>query len=116
MTRDEFRKAITTEPAHMLYAVCTMRLSWGEGLQRHVPLHMQQSIVRYICMGGETGHFLRALLSNDLMRAFDRADETNSDAMRDWVQFLYNYAPTGCWGSVENYEAWQGLLPAEENC
>jgi hypothetical protein len=74
----------------------------------NLPGHMQESIRAYIETGHPIGHFLTALLSNDLMGAFNRADDTNIEAMRRWVVYLYNYAPGGCYGSPEKVAAWQG--------
>ena len=71
-----------------------------------IPDHMWGAIERYIVRGIPPGSFLTAVLSNDLKGAFINADEVNTDNMRQWVQFLYNYAPGDCWGSPERVEAW----------
>jgi hypothetical protein len=52
------------------------------------------------------GHFLRAVLSNDLHDSFARADEQSSKAIGALVFFLYNDAPSPCWGTREKVEAW----------
>jgi hypothetical protein len=69
---------------------------------------------RYIEHGIPPGHFLSCLLSNDLRGTFERADEVNAAAVRNYVQFLYCYAPAGSWGSPERFDAWckQGGLTA----
>lgn len=71
-----------------------------------VPGHMRDGIQRYLENGVPPGHFLTALLSNDLMEAFGRADETNRAAMWDWVVFLYNETPSDSHGSSENFQRW----------
>ena len=71
-----------------------------------IPSHMTGAMRRYIEHGISPGHFLTALLSNDLRGTFQRADEENSAAVGNYVQFLYNYAPSGCWGSPERFDAW----------
>jgi hypothetical protein len=71
-----------------------------------IPGHMVGAVRRYIMQGIPPGSFLTAVLCNDLREAFSRADDDNSAAMRGWVQFLYNYAPSGCWGSPDRYAAW----------
>lgn len=80
-----------------------------EGLHM-VPEHMRASIVRWIEHAEPRpdlmGSFLRALLSNDLMAAFNYADEENTLAMRGWALFLYNDAPSQCFGSPERVQAW----------
>ena len=71
-----------------------------------LPAHMQDTARLYVEKGIPGGSFFTAVVSNDLMRAFARADETNADAMRDWVMWLYNDAPGGCYGSPERVRAW----------
>ena len=83
---------------------------------RMLPSHMHYAIKAWIERGEHPGGFLTALLSNDLMDAFGRADEDNTAAMRNWVVYLYNYAPSGCFGSPEKFKAWEargGLLGHE---
>lgn len=71
-----------------------------------VPEHMWGAVERYFLNGVAPGHFLTAVLSNDLMEAFSRADDVNGAAMREWCQFLYCYAPRGSYGSPERVAAW----------
>lgn len=74
---------------------------------RHlVPEHMWGGVERYYLLGVAPGHFLNALLSNDLMEAFKRADDLNVAAMHDWVRFLYNFTPSQSFGSPERVRAW----------
>jgi len=71
-----------------------------------LPAHMQDTARLYVEKGIPGGSFFTAVVSNDLMRAFARADETNADAMRDWVMWLYNDAPCWCHGSPERVREW----------
>ena len=71
-----------------------------------VPSHMHGGIKRYTLQGIPPGSFLEALLSNDLMGAFRRADDENQRAMFGWACFLYNHVPSECYGSPEKYRAW----------
>lgn len=74
---------------------------------RHlVPPHMFPGVERYMLEGVAPGNFLSALLCNDLMDAMGRADDTNADAIRQWCQFLYNFAPANSYGSPEIFKAW----------
>lgn len=57
------------------------------------------------------GDFLTAVLANDLVGAFGRADGYNAQIMQDYASFLYNMMPgrTGdpardYWGSYEAVE------------
>lgn len=71
-----------------------------------IPEHMRDTARRYIERGIGGGSFFTALVSNDLMCAFKRADDTNTAAMRDWCAFLYNEAPSACFGSPERVSDW----------
>jgi hypothetical protein len=72
-----------------------------------LPAHMVHGVLGYIERGEPVGGFLTALLTNDLRRTFERADIINQEAVPVYVRFLYNYAPQGCWGSIERFDAWQ---------
>ena len=71
-----------------------------------VPEHMWGAVERYLLDGIPPGHFLTAVLSNDLTEAFARADDGNAARMHDWVRFFYCYAPRGSWGSPAKVSAW----------
>lgn len=71
-----------------------------------IPHHMVGAIKRYLLQGIPPGSFLTAVLCNDLREAFARADDENSACMHGWVKFLYNYAPTGSWGSPDAFREW----------
>lgn len=71
-----------------------------------IPPHMWNSVTRYFINHIAPGGFLTAVLSNQLMEAFDRADDVNAAAMRDWCAFLYNYAPSSSYGSPELFSQW----------
>jgi hypothetical protein len=72
-----------------------------------LPEHMREPVLDYIDKGYPVGSFLTALLSNDLRRTFECADDINGARVRDFVRFLYCHAPANCWGSPERVEAWQ---------
>jgi hypothetical protein len=68
--------------------------------------YMTDGLKLYVERGILPGDFLIALLSNDLLEAFRRADDNNTAAMRDWAAFLHNQLPRGCQGSREDVQAW----------
>lgn len=74
-----------------------------------IPAHCRESLEMYILYGVPVGHFLAAVLSNDLRRACERADDTNIKALPQYMRFLYSYAPVACWGSPAKYRAWLEL-------
>lgn len=71
---------------------------------------MKQNIVealnRYVEHHIETGGFLRAVLENDLMQAFGRADLENRRDMFEICSYVYNELPFNCHGSPEKVQAW----------
>lgn len=71
-----------------------------------LPVHMRAGMRLYIESGIEPGSFLAAVLCNDLREAIGRADHINRDRIPDYVQFLYNRAPSACWGSPAKYLKW----------
>lgn len=71
-----------------------------------VPEHDIPGLVRYIVDGVPMGSFLTAVMENDLMEAFGRADEENTLSMHKLMGFIYNHAPIGCHGSPEKVTKW----------
>lgn len=71
-----------------------------------LPAHMQGAARRYVEQGIPPGSFLTAVLENNLMQAFARADEINTDAMRVWTEWLYWEAPGNCHGSPTLVQTW----------
>ena len=81
-----------------------------------VPDRMLGALQRYVDHGIAPGDFLTAILSNDLREACGRADDENRHLIFEYVKFLYNNAPSGCWGSEENFRNWikQGGLNGKQ--
>lgn len=69
--------------------------------------HIKDSLDEYARTGRQLGHFLTAVLSNDLFEAFGRADEKNVATMKYIVMYIYNELPCTCHGSKEKVEKWQ---------
>jgi len=72
----------------------------------YIPERMMNGMQLYIEEHYPTGDFLRSVLCNDLRSAIDRADDENIANLPAYIGFLYNQAPSDCWGSKEKYEAW----------
>lgn len=75
----------------------------------YIPPHTKYMIDAWIDEGQYPGSFLAAVLSNDLMEAFARADEMNTAYMRGIVFYLYNYAPRFCYGDAQAVERWSTM-------
>ena len=72
----------------------------------YIPAYMGEGLMRYIEHGIEPGSFLMAVLNNDLAEAIGRADERNMANLPAYVSYLWNEAPSTCWGSSEKVTAW----------
>ncbi len=81
-----------------------------------IPEYMWDGLLLYINKGIEPGSFLRAVICNDLKGSLAAADYINRTHLFDYVSFLYNEAPMGCFGSPDNYAMWieNGGLEAME--
>ena len=71
-----------------------------------LPEHCRGGMKRYIEEGIPPGDFLEAVICNDLVQAFARADDTNITRLFDYANFLYNEVPSVCWGSKEKMLGW----------
>lgn len=67
------------------------------------------AIDRYVKDGIPTGSFLEAVLCNDLMESFGRADMGNREALFKICDYIYNETPSGCHGSPEQVQEWLKL-------
>jgi len=71
-----------------------------------VPADTKKTIDNYVEHGYRPGHFVHAVLANDLMGAFGAADSNNTKYMRNIVSYVYNDIPSNCHGSYEIVEKW----------
>lgn len=71
-----------------------------------IPLELKESLDRYVMHRVPTGNFLCAVLANNLMEAFGRADINNRYLLFDICSYVYNEIPVNCYGSEEKVNAW----------
>ncbi len=71
-----------------------------------IPQRTLDALDRYVNEGTPTGDFLYAVLTNNLMDSFARADEGNRAALFEICQYVYNELPFSCHRSKEKVEAW----------
>lgn len=71
-----------------------------------VPTKFREAAERYIYDRIKPGHFLTAVLENDLKEAVTRADEDTLKVIRNIVWYVYNCLPGKSWGSPEIVKAW----------
>ena len=72
----------------------------------YIPERMMGGIRRYIDEQIPPGHFLTAVLCNDLKEACGRADDENMRNLPAYVAYLYNEVPANCWGSEDAVNKW----------
>ncbi len=56
--------------------------------------------------GQPCGHFVTAVLCNDLKESIGRADDENLRDLIEIVQYCWNEIPSGCWGSPDAVRTW----------
>lgn len=72
-----------------------------------VPHHMREGFRLWIENGILPGSFGTAILENNLSNAIGKADHINEQHIKSIVSWVYNYAPSDCWGSIEKVKKWQ---------
>ena len=71
-----------------------------------LPNYMLEGTRRYMRDHRPVGGVLMALFANDLRETVVRADEENSAALQQWLQFLNFYCPARSHGSPAAVDAW----------
>ena len=71
-----------------------------------IPTHMMVGLERYVEEHCPVGHFLTAVLENNLKEAVNRADDYNLNNLPVYVHYLYNEVDARCWGSPEKVKKW----------
>ncbi len=64
------------------------------------------ALERYLNNGIMPGSFLTAVLENNLMETFRRADIDNEANLKNIVGYIYNHLPRTSWGSSEKVKAY----------
>lgn len=77
---------------------------WFRGF--YIPSYMMESLLSYIEDRHHVGGFLEAVICNNLKGAVDYADDINLKNLPAYVGYLYNEAPSHCWGSKAIMEEW----------
>lgn len=80
---------------------------WQYGLNvMIIPERMMAGIGRYVQFGTQPGHFLTALIKNDLRETINRADDSNILILPAYIGYFYNETDPRCWGSPAKMHAW----------
>lgn len=97
MTQDEFNLARRQHTSDELRTALECE---------RIPTYMHGGLIAYITEGRPTGDFLAAILRNDFFTACRHADANNQQAIWDYSRFLFEYAPTGCYGTPAKVDEW----------
>lgn len=71
-----------------------------------VPEHLIDGLVLYVTQGIPPGHFLTAVLENNLMDTMRRADERSLAGLFAVCTFVYNWIPGASHGNPILVAAW----------
>ncbi len=71
-----------------------------------IPRHLFSSVIDYIVDGMRPGAFVAAIIQNNLVMSYLRADEENCHLFTNWARFLHWEMPIGSWGSEPMYQLW----------
>lgn len=77
-----------------------------EGGPYSIPLAVYDGLKDYRETGCPQGGFVKAVLENNLTRAFMAADPRSTIALRDIVLWCYWNLPEKAWGSPKRYADW----------
>jgi hypothetical protein len=77
------------------------------------PVYILDSINRFVEHGLEPGSFVKAILSNDLVGALNRADTASLRGLQDILGYCQMNIPATCWGSSAKVKNWQGVVQGE---
>ena len=76
--------------------------------EQKIPEHTMQALMHYRYDKIRPSSFLTAVLSNNLIEAYAKADDLNIANMYAIVKHIYNDMPMTAWGSIEKVNAWLG--------
>lgn len=74
-----------------------------------IPQHLREGMAAYVVDGRQTGGFLRACFENNFVVAIGRAGgDLSLKHIRGVAKWIYNEAPSRCWGSPGVVKTWRG--------
>lgn len=78
-----------------------------------IPNHSQEALKNYFLYAYQPGGFLTGLLNNDsVVDVISRADNWNKQHIGDIIEWLFENAPNGSWGSRDRVQSWLDKGPA----
>lgn len=71
-----------------------------------IPAAIKKAIDLHASEGRPCGHFVTAVLENNLREAVNRADDESLANLVEIVQYCYWEIPGNCWGSKDAVAKW----------
>lgn len=72
----------------------------------NVPDRTIEGLRKYVEEGIPPGHFMEAVLENNLRKALANADSHNLAAIKEIGLLVWNKCPMACWGTRRDVEHW----------
>ena len=72
----------------------------------NIPPHIMEALERYKNSHLNAGSFLRAVISNDLVSAVQKADSESLKSLPQIAIWAYTELPAEAWGSYEKFQKW----------
>ena len=89
----------------------TKKFDWHS--MSKIPNHSQEALKNYFLYAYQPGGFLTGLLNNDpVADVISRADMWNKQHLGDIIEWLFENAPNGSWGSRDRVQSWLDKGPA----
>jgi hypothetical protein len=89
-----------------LPTLCTLDPRLEREIAKRIPESCREGLLNYLRHGIPPGLFLRAVLENNLLQAYCRADELNWNVLAAYMVVLVNYAPSVAWSSPRAVSEW----------
>ena len=71
-----------------------------------LPQRLREPVKRYIEEGAMPGDFLNAVICNNLVYAFSRADDEMAEKLEEIAFWAYNHIPSRAFGSHKKMIQW----------
>lgn len=81
----------------------------------NIPARTKDTIDNYVGKGWRPGHFVSAMLANDLKGAFGAADIINRHYMFEICSYIYNEIPCKSHGSYQAINDWIAMIQEDTN-
>lgn len=99
------KRMIITESGYKCECGCSKSIV-DISIETEIATVILTEIHQYIVNKAFVCSFLQAVLENNLIESYQRADDYNSKTLRNIVKYLYINIPADAWGSKEKVCQW----------